>query len=221
MSMSKLGIALRRRFKTPKDVLKKLGLDERLLSIPRLAFDQRNIGAIPGTSSKMELEEMLCTVLSGHELQRARDLLHSIDADDGEQLGAEDDEDVDEEALREERRRAMARTAGFLADRKGMSEDDIAETLSDFPKNGLEHLGGALDDDLERLMKERRRSMATDATRRRLAFDRRFPESGRVGGGSVSVATHYGDPVPARRIGADSAGAKSFYERFPGAQRIG
>jgi hypothetical protein len=227
MSTNKLGIALRRRFKSPRDCLRALGLDEKLLDVKRLAFDSRNIGAIPGTSSKMELEEMLCTVLSGHELQRARDLLHSIDADDGdgevEQPEAEDDE-VDEQELREQRRRAMAKTADFLADRKGMSADQIETELRDFPRNALHGgFGGRFsegeDEDLKKVMADhRRRRLAGDA-KRRIAFDARFPMAGRVTTGSVE--SDYGTPLPARRIATDGAAAKSFYERFPEAQRIG
>jgi hypothetical protein len=37
--VSKLGVALRKKYKTPREAIKALGLDESLLDVPRLAFD--------------------------------------------------------------------------------------------------------------------------------------------------------------------------------------
>ena len=129
-----LGAALRRKWKTPRAAMQALGLPVSLLDHRRLAYD----GALEnrGTPAKIQLEEMLGEVLSGAELQRARDLLHGIDGidpDDGswdeegenveiEVEEAEDDEDVDEEELREQRRRAMAKVADFLSTKKGLDE---------------------------------------------------------------------------------------------------
>ena len=45
---SKLGIALRRKYKTPREVLAKLGLDQSLLDIKHLAFDSAKHWADPG-----------------------------------------------------------------------------------------------------------------------------------------------------------------------------
>ena len=64
----------------------------------------------------------MCTVLSGHELQRARDLLHSIDADDGEaEMGSSSsrkpkttsDVDEKEEELREAAPQDDGESGGF------------------------------------------------------------------------------------------------------------
>ena len=233
---SKLGIALRRKYKTPRAALQALGLPESLISVKRLAFDQRNIGPIPGTTAKMRLEEMLCTVLSGHELQRARDLLHSIDADDGEadegeleQQEAEDGEDDEEteEQLREQRRKTMAKVADFFADRKNMSPDQIEDAMLDFPRNALRGgFGGRFSEDeredLKKVMedhKARRRRMAGDARRRQHAFDSRFAGAARVTG--TLLETSYGSPMPERRVADDGAAERNFLKRFPQAARIG
>ena len=45
---SKLGIALRRKYKTPREVLAKLGLDQSLLSIKRLGVRSAKHWADPG-----------------------------------------------------------------------------------------------------------------------------------------------------------------------------
>jgi len=169
----------------------------------------------PDVSPKVKLEDLLCELLSGPELQRARDILHSIDLIEAEDEEAEsDDDDADEQELREQRRRTMAKVADFLS-KKNLSEDQIKESLRDFPVNGLEDLGGALDEDLDQLMEERRRRLASDGRHRQQAFDRRFPQARRLAG--TLLESSYG-VRPERPVGAGSA---STFERFPEARRIG
>jgi hypothetical protein len=237
-TMSKLGLALRRKFKTPREALQALGLPESLLDIKGLAFDQ----ALPGTSAKVKLEEILCQILSGAELQHARDLLHGIDADDGEatngeleQEEAEDDEDVDEEEGEEERRehrkRTMAKVADWLAREKHLNDEEIFDAMKDFPAPGLEHIGGRLAEDLEQVMeswKDRRRRMARDAKKRALAADRaeasllqHFPEAARLFAGS-GLEAGIGGAEAEQRLAMDAAAADgdSFAEMFADAARI-
>ena len=145
-----------------------------------------------------------------------------------EEAEDKEDDEPDEEELREERRRAMAKVADFLADRKNMSPDQIEDAMLDFPRNALRGgFGGRFSEDeredLKKVMedhKARRRRMAGDARRRAQAFDRRFAGAARLGGGSL-VETSWGDPVPARRGAIDAAAETSFFERFPEASRIG
>ncbi len=218
---SKLGIALRRKFKTPREALRALGLDQSLLNVPSLAMD----GAIDEMGSRAELEKLLATVLSGHQYQRACELLNgAINAEheiagnvgEGENIEAEDDEGESEEVLRARRKLLMKKIADWLSTEKGLDEFEIAASLADFPKNGIEHVGGAVDDDLERVMKDRRRRMATDAKQKRQAFDSRYPQAARLSG--TALETSYGDPIPSRR--AVDSSADGFNDRFPEAARI-
>ena len=233
---SKLGIALRRKYKTPRAALQALGLPESLIASNALPSISETLGRSRARRRRCKLEELLCTVLSGHELQRARDLLHSIDADDGEadegeleQQEAEDGEDDEEteEQLREQRRKTMANVADFFADRKNMSPDQIEDAMLDFPRNALRGgFGGRFSEDeredLKKVMedhKARRRRMAGDARRRQHAFDSRFAGAARVTG--TLLETSYGSPMPERRIADDGAAERNFLKRFPQAARIG
>ncbi len=218
---------LKRKFGTPKNVLRALQLPESLLDIRGMALD----GAMPMTS-KVMLEKLLAQHLSGHELQQARDLLNSIDPDDGERTdpfeeGAVDEEedDVDEEALREQRRRAMAKTAAFLSTKKGLDEEQIFEALKDFPTNGLSNLGKRAARDLDDLMKDRRRRMAGDSKRLAFATDRAetslrrmFPEAERLFAGTAVEAGIGEAPEP---LAMDSAAQDSFDAMYPNSKRIG
>lgn len=236
MAMSKLGIALRRRFKSPREALSALGIDQALLDIPRLgfAFDARNgRDGMPGGLNNevdpgallVELEKLLVENLSGGALERAREILDqhlgggeydgaaSDEDDDEDNYDDDDDYDDDEEERRETRRNMMAKTADFLATKKGLDESEIAATLRDFPKNGLEHLGGALAEDLEHVMQDRRRRMARDTRKTRQAFDAMFPGAARV------EEILYGVESERRSIAPDDR--DRFYELWPEARRIG
>jgi len=199
-----------------------LNLNPALLDLPRLAFDQA-LGDEPDPGDlRVKLEKILCAALSGRELEKARSLLeHHLGG--GEYDGAasdEDDEDepVDEEELRVKRRKTMARVADWLAKEKSLNDEEIFDSMKDFPAPGLERLGGRLAEDLEQLMRDRSSRMAKDQRRKRQAFDQRYPVAGRV---TAGVESDYGTPIPARRIAIDGAAERSFAERFPGAARIG
>jgi hypothetical protein len=175
-----------------------------------------------GMSAKVELEKLLAAHLHGHEYARALDLLHGIgvaapDGGEFEQQEAEDDEDVDEEELREQRRRTMAKVADFLSKEKNLDDEEIFDAMKTFPAPGLEHLGGALAEDLEQVMNRHRRT-AGDARRRQQAFDTRFPMASRIDG--TALETLYGASLPERRIATDSATAFRVAERWPLAMRI-
>jgi len=227
--------ALRRKFKTPREALRALGLDEKLLDVPRLAYDGARKGRdeMPDEAAlnnepdpavlRVKLEKLLCENLDGAALQTARDLLsHHLGELTGEYDRAASDEDDDEddgeeseEALRERRKKIMGRVADWLSERQQMSDEMIERELADFPRNGLEHVGGALDDDLAQVMEQRRRRMASDTKKRQQAFDEMFPEARRLTG--TLLETSYG-VQPERPPCANFAG---FYEMFPQARRIG
>ena len=189
--------ALRRKFGTPKNVLRALQLPESLLDIRGMALD----GAMPGgMTSKVMLDKLLAQHLSGHALQQARDLLNSIDPDDGERTDPFEegavDEDDDDETKRASRRDMMMRAADVLA-KKGFDEKEIFDVLREFPSNGLENLGGALAEDLRKVMSvmsDRRRRTGHDEKRRQLAADRAnssllefFPEAARLNGTALEA----------------------------------
>ena len=214
---SKLVTALRRKYKNPKDVLRKLGIDEHLLDgneRPRLVFDARGRSKarddapgprISGSAYKAITEILGEANLGGSEfaeLQKRLEMMIDRDLLDEEQeiMEAGDTEvrqansmsreeaareqacgsgSDDEGEVREERYRVMAHLANHLQE-KGRSEDEIAHVLQDMPVNGLEHLGGALAHDLERLMGNRARYAARDKRKGNKAFDARYPNAVRV-----------------------------------------
>ena len=200
---SKLGIALRRKFKTPRAALASWVWINRCSAFRAWPSISETLGRSRARRRRCKLEEILCIrFLSGHELQRARDLLHCVDADDGEadegeleQQEAEDGEDDEEteEQLREQRRKTMAKVADFLADRKNMSPDQIEDAMLDFPRNALRGgFGGRFSEDeredLKKVMedhKARRRRMAKDreaaTARLSTAVSRQPPRHHRLG----------------------------------------
>ena len=217
MTLTPLGRVLRQRFRTPKDALRALGISPSLLNIRSMALDsayQEFSGGDPA-ALRVKLEKLLAENLSGHELQKARELLEAhLGGGEYAAVNDEDNEDDDDDRA-EQRRRTMAKIADFLATEKGLSEDQIEESLRDFPKNGLD---SDLAEDLDNLMRDRRRRAAGDARRRQQAFDRRFPEAARLTG--TSLETSYG-VQPERRVAVDSAAAQRFADRWPEAMRIG
>ena len=155
--MSPLLRALKAKYRTPREALAALGLDQSLLDVspppngasgaetPLAKLHSLLAQHFHGPEYSRVLELLEAANLSGHDYDRAVERKYN-----GEENEAEDNE-VDEEELRQQRRKAMAKVADFFG-RKGFSEDQIAEMLRDFPKNGLEHLGGALDKDHDEIM---------------------------------------------------------------------
>ncbi len=186
--MSPLLRALKAKYRTPREALAALGLDQSLLDVspppngasgaetPLAKLHSLLAQHFHGPEYSRVLELLEAANLSGHDYDRAVERKYN-----GEENEAEDNE-VDEEELRQQRRKAMAKVADFFG-RKGFSEDQIAEMLRDFPKNGLEHLGGALDKDHDEIMNDRRQRMATDARIRAEAYDAvcdHFPDARRI-----------------------------------------
>jgi len=199
-------------------------LDQSLLNIRGLALDSANGGGAPGEESdpvalRIKLEKLFAESLNGHALEKARNLLEQhLGGSEYDLAHHQDDDEETEEVLRERRKRLMAKVADWLATEKNLGDEEIFDSLRDFPKNGLEHIGGALAEDLEQVMKARHQRLAGDARRRRLAADKRFG-TGRLNGSAIETA--WGDQPPARRVAMDASAAKDFDSRFPGAARIG
>jgi hypothetical protein len=221
--MSPLLRALKAKYRRPREVLRALGLDQSLLNIPRLALDSANGEGAPGDESdpvalRIKLEKLFAESLNGHALEKARNLLEQhLGGSEYDLAHHQDDDEETEEVLRERRKRLMAKVADWLATEKNLGDEEIFDSLRDFPKNGLEHIGGALAEDLEQVMKARHQRLAGDARRRRLAADKRFG-TGRLNGSAIETA--WGDQPPARRVAMDTSAAESFNDRFPGAMRI-
>lgn len=208
--------ALRKKFRTPQDALRALGLDEFLLDVARskqqagLSRDQVDLPAL-----RAKLEQLLCEHLSGDELEQARGLLNQHLLGRSSEHDRVDDFEEDDDKKRQSWRKALATVADYLSNEKGFDEEQIKEALRDFPRNGLEHQGAALDDDLDDLMQQRRQRMAGDAEKKRQAFDARWPQAARLDG--TLLETAYGSPTPTP---APTSIAASL-ERWPEAARIG
>ena len=225
--------ALKARFKNPKDALRALGLDENLLSLKRLGLDSAlkrprgardaaKIGEVDPMELYVQLEELICKHVSTPARTEMLELVgHALGTGDYDraydvEAEAEDEGEAgEEESFREKRKRMMQTIARFLAERKGLSEDEIAQQLADFPLNGIQKFEAA--DDLEALMKERGmasnkgrdRRLAHDAAAERRFFDL-FPEAKRIGGAR-----------PERPVAMDGAGSiASGYDFFEDAARI-
>ena len=151
--MGKLAEALKRKYKTPKDALRALGLDESLLDVKRLAQDAKK-----RARDESSLAE-LATQSGGH-----KDWDMGPESDGIPDLGDEEPEPEkrffggrDDEEERARRKWRMSQLADHLLAPKeeggqGWDKETVRNVLADFPKTGLEHLGGALDEDLEGLI---------------------------------------------------------------------
>jgi hypothetical protein len=132
----------------------------------------------------------------------------------------DDEDEVGEEEQRALRRRIMNKLADVLAS-QGKSDEWIGDMLRDFPRNGLERLGGAIDEDFEQVLADfrGRRGRAHDQrtaqdARNRESFHERFPSAARIDS-DVRVSN-----AP-RPIGMDGQRVDDFNGRFPSAARIG
>lgn len=210
----------------------------------------------PNQSALTMLEAMLAEHLQGSEFEKAQRLLEQIQHEagvehDGEVVDEredEPDEDRDEQQ-RAKRREVMKMIAERARDEWGYSEDQLREEIVQFPRNGLEHLGRALDEDAESVLEElglmgggplpayrdkatdrkRRahdRKLALDAKRERLErrdFLKRFPEAARLESRPGDFA-NFGDQPPPEPLAMDdqqSDGDDHRFEAWFGASRIG
>jgi hypothetical protein len=231
--MGALARALKAKYRTPREALKALGLDETLLDVEKLAFDAKRArdGGV--------MEE----IMREHPgAERYWDKGPKADA--MADLG--DEEDKPDE--REKRREFMKRAAGMLAKHGGVAygregglgEDEIRSVLSrlSMPKNALAGgMGGELAEDIDFAMAdlagmggtglssnepkvEDRKRQARDArdrarARRRFGLDRLE--------GRPSDMCNYGDqaqPKLAMDEEIAAGNADSFNSFFPGAARI-
>ncbi len=209
---SRLGAELRRRYGTPANVLKKLGLDAEMLgslAVPPPPPSPRHGGGEDdenGEGGKMSAARRAAErVMDGWGTlltpeQKAELLEECFSAEDGRRELAGDDEDD------EERRQKLAT---FLRQRGGLSEDDI-KTALDFaagrPENNFQIEGE----------RGRGSQLAGDA-----AFRRRWPEAARIAGeGDADRSRGW---LPSRLAGDAArprAATKKFNEKYPGIDRI-
>ena len=171
---SKLVTALRRKYKSPREALKALGIDERLLEVKRLAFD-----AAPGReAARRTLHEHL----SGPALRRALEMFESEPEDVALLLGLEDI--VCEELSGEARERAQAlldhQLGGgeydyaYQTDDEDVDEkidEDLLERVANEVFNQLENKTGRQLDEVE--LNEVRDAIKDQMAKRRNGDDRR------------------------------------------------
>ena len=192
-NMSPLLKALRARFRTPQDCLKVLGIDERVLRSPQLAFDARSTDDPDTGALRTELEKLLCESLSGDALEKARTLLsHHLGgeeyvgpaeiaaAEEAEAEAAEDHGDDDEELKPEPepepetKASRRAKVSSFLKE-KGSSDADLAEfwrIVDAEIDQARERRNGVVGD------RQARQKLAADAAADR-SFLALFPEAAR------------------------------------------
>lgn len=202
----------------------------------------------------MQLEKLLGEHLQGEPFEQCQRLLDRIveareteRQDDGEVIDErEDDEEEPErdhdedERQREKRRRAMQAFAANARDNWNWDESQIREELENgFPKNGLEHLGGQLSEDVETVMQKHlegeggtamstyeREPKVTDRKRSRMArdsFNEMFPDAARLDGMPIEAGIGSTEREQAK-LAYDAAAADddgSFDQFFPNARRIG
>jgi hypothetical protein len=132
-NLTTLGRELRKRFRSPREALARLGIDaDKVLRARDLAFDGAPM------SAKIALGDLLAEKLSGAELQRARNLLHSIDAthEDGSYdpetaAGSEDEANELSASEREEIERRIEGFIEFLRDRLSGDPDVFDAIVTD------------------------------------------------------------------------------------------
>ncbi len=170
----KLGDALRKKYRTPKDALKALGLDPSLLDASRLAFDGKRkardsvLSPDSDGASLAALEKLLAEHLDGEVFQRAQRMIeaamHEAGVEhDGEVVDeepADDREEMPDEEKRLFRRWQMKGLADHCIGEKGWSVNDVRTMFEhpDFlPKSGIETGGaggGALAEDIDWTMEQ-------------------------------------------------------------------
>jgi hypothetical protein len=224
--MGALARALKAKFKTPREALRALGLDESLLDVEKMAFDAKRRGRDGNVLSDLAGEP------GGH---KHWDMGPHADGDPdlGEQ---EEPEEMPDEEARELRRRQMRQLGGELMKDHGWSSDEVKSMFMhrEFPTNALAGgLGGRLsEDDVDWTMKElegigtggnvaygpkvKDKRMAKDARLAQDSFDRMFPDAQRLTGSDMSH--RYGDQLAMDAAAGDDG---SFDLFFPDAKRIG
>ena len=165
----KLGDALRQKYKTPREALKALGLDESLLDASRLAFDAKRkardsvLSPDSDHSEYRALSELLAQNLEGelHETaQRLLDRLHGKSEETDGVIDEEPDEREDEpdedrdEQQRQKRKEVMRMLAEKGRDEWGWDDEKVRHEIMTFPRTGLHHLGGQLGEDAESVLEE-------------------------------------------------------------------
>ena len=250
--MGALARALKAKFRTPREALEALGLDPALIDIKQLAKDSKLRRGRDGMVDGAEAEEMRAARnLSGsafedEQLRINRQMEHEMTDDDEEERRDEYDEeeprffggrnDEEERKIRRFRMRQLADhlTTARDAGGQGLSHNDAAEILRDFPRNELEHMNASVfDEDLESVMEKLTGMGGTSTTgyppkagdRRKMAKDARLATKhfglDRLEGRSNEML-RYGDRAEplAMDEATESANADSFAAFFPDAARI-
>ena len=153
--MGKLAEELKKRFRTPKDALRALGLPEDLLSPAQLAKDSKLKRGRDGALSDRDAEMRAARDLHGEAFEKEQRRLDRELEDsmiDDQESEPEAAEGVSPERRREVRRMSMGFAARDCLER-GMSEDETREHLESvwpMPNNALEGgMGGELAEDDE------------------------------------------------------------------------
>lgn len=170
--MGKLGDALRAKYPSAKAALVALGLDPSLLDVKRLAHDSKHRGRDGALFDDQDPEMRAARDLTGEEFEREqrrldRELEDGLVDDDQEEedprrwlMHDHEEEPPPDEELAARRRWWMKRAGDYML-KHGQDEAAVRDALSDFPRNGLEHM--ALDDDVETVM-ERLTGMGGSST---------------------------------------------------------
>jgi hypothetical protein len=238
--MGALANALKKKFKTPREALRALGLDESLLDATKMAYDGKkrardsDIGEVmrdnPGAEREWDKGPTDGDPDLGDE-EEERD-------DDREMprwlMHDHEEEPPPDEELAARRRWWMKRAGDYML-KHGQDSTAVRDALERFPRTGLEHLGGALDADVDTVM-GRLEGMGGTATsvyehepkakdRRRMAKDRKLANDAfgldRLEPRRGEMTTWGDQPEPlAMDEATESANADSFAAFFPDSVRI-
>ena len=264
--MGALARALKAKFPGgPRQALKVLGLSEDLLNPEHLASDAKQRARREAARRGMAID----SIGTPEELRAARDLHGEAFEKEQRRLDREmedgmidDEEDTEEDPRRmwmhehedeappdeelQARRRWWMKKVGDFMLAHGKDGAAVRAALNDMPRTGLEHLGGALDADVDTVMSrligmgsgsttgpgyedspkagdKRRahdRKLALDAKRER-NFLRRFPEAERLTPRGNDFCNYGDQPTLAYDESADDGDSSEFYEMFPMARRLG
>ena len=217
--------ALKRKYKSPREAILRLGLDPELLKHPRLAFDAHGENE-HHEHPKVRFEKYLAENLQGEAFVRAQQMLHSLEDSDGKTLNdydraCEDETDPDHHADSPDHDRdeghvenRLRRLAHVLRE-AGLGEDDVEEAVElarrDYKKNNWNlprnatkgGIGGRFSEasDHRKMSRDaRKRKLGRDAANRR-DFYARFPQARRLNGSALEAGIASGPPdEPARRV---------------------
>jgi len=201
--------ALKRKYKSPREAILRLGLDPELLKHPRLAFDAHGENE-HHEHPKVRFEKYLAENLQGEAFVRAQQMLHSLEDSDGKTLNdydraCEDETDPDHHGRQENPHddrdeghveNRLRRLAHVLRE-AGLGEDDVEEAVElarrDYKKNNWNLPRNATKGGIGGRFSEAsdHRKMSRDARKRKLGRD-----------------------------GRDAANKRDFYARFPQARRL-